>query len=441
MALKYKMAGYLRDFTCIGGECEDTCCKGWDIRFDQKHYELLEAAVRQQGGAESKTLRRYVKVNEPESRTEQNYALLTLQKNGACPFLQTDGWCRLHKKFGVKPLSNICAYFPRVLSRYGDTVEMSGALSCPEIVRQCLFSEQGMELVPFEPDILPRPDDYPLTRELDLPTGEYYYEQFLAVREVLLKLLELEGFPLSSRLYFLSSFASRLGPFYHHEAEAQHRSQLKKELERALQVSTLERLNEFASRYVSADPVAIIVVQAILQLRVQHYPDEPHTRLVQDILRHYEQNLPAPLQHATLDGALPAAEMWTLFQQQQAKIDKAFGLELEHCLSRYLYNCLLREWFITMPDLFTYIHMLTIRIAILRFLLYSHPAIITLAEQQAATDASSDDLTALRKELVKVVYLHSRAIDHNTSFLKVVYDAINEQQMMNFEYALPFIRF
>ena len=441
MALKYKMAGYLQDFTCIGGECEDTCCKGWDIRFDKKHYELVQAAAQQQGGPEAKTLKRYVKINEAESRTEQNYALLTLQENGECPFLQTDGWCRLHKKFGVKPLSNICAYFPRVLSRYGNTVEMSGALSCPEMVRQCLFSENSMELGPFEPDRLPRPDDYPLSRELELPTGEYYYDQFLPVREVLLNLLRLEGFPLSSRLYFLSSFASRLGAFYYHEAETQHPGQLKKELDRAMQVSTLEKLDEFASRYVAADPVAIIVVQAILQLRVQNYPDEPHTRMVQNILQRYEKQLSPIEKYSSLDGALPAAEVWALFQQQQTMIDKAFGVELDNCLSRYLYNCLFREWFITMPDLFTYIHMLTIRMAILRFLLYSHPEIIALAENQVSAKEANDDLTSLRKELVKVIYLNSRAIDHNTSFLKVVYDAINEQQMISFEYALPFIKF
>jgi len=435
------MAGYLHDFSCIGGDCEDTCCKGWDIRFDKKHYELLHDAVQQEAGSEAETFKHYVKVNEVETRTEQNYALLTLQENGACPFLQTDGWCQLHNKFGVKPLSNICAYFPRVLSRYGNTVEMTGALSCPEMVRQCLFSEKTTELSPFDPNLLPRPDDYPLTRELDPSTGEYYYDQFIPVREVLLNLLKLEGFSLDTRLYFLSSFANRLSTFYHHKADSQHQGQLKKELKRAMRLSKLEKLDEFASGYVAADPVVIIVVQAILQLRVQNYPGESHTLLVQDILQGYEKQLSPMDKNAALDEALPAAEVWALFQKQQAMINKHFGVELDNYLSRYLDNCLHREWFITMPDLFTYIHMLTIRMAILRFLLYSHPRIIALAENQDSARDKNDDLTQLRKEVVKVVYLNSRAIDHNMNFLKVVYDAINEQQMMTFEYALPFIKF
>jgi hypothetical protein len=96
-----------------------------------------------------------------------------------------------------------------------------------------------------------------------------------------------------------------------------------------------------------------------------------------------------------------------------------------------------------MPDLFTYVHMLSIRLAILRFLVYSHPEIYRLAEQLTAKTlpAKAHEIQQLRDWLVGVIYKNSRAIDHNTSFLQVVYDAIHEQQMMTHEYSLPFIRF
>ena len=37
----------MQAFQCLGGECEDTCCQHWDIRFDKLHYEKLREAVGQ----------------------------------------------------------------------------------------------------------------------------------------------------------------------------------------------------------------------------------------------------------------------------------------------------------------------------------------------------------------------------------------------------------
>ena len=37
--IKAKSPSYFKDFKCIGGECEDSCCIGWDIDVDQKTYE------------------------------------------------------------------------------------------------------------------------------------------------------------------------------------------------------------------------------------------------------------------------------------------------------------------------------------------------------------------------------------------------------------------
>ena len=93
-----------------------------------------------------------------------------------------------------------------------------------------------------------------------------------------------------------------------------------------------------------------------------------------------------------------------------------------------------REWFISMPDPFVYFHLLTIRLAILRFLITSHPRIQSFLQQQA-------DSAQIDKQLVEIVYLFARGIDHNLAFLQVVYQAMAEQQMMSFDYAMPFIKF
>ncbi|MDH5443981.1 MAG: flagellin lysine-N-methylase [Gammaproteobacteria bacterium] len=444
MGLTFKSFNYLPGFSCLGGDCEDTCCKDWDIWFDQSHYQLLADTAEQKGSELTKKINTHILIDNSNQETgsELRYARLKLEKDGSCPFLLNDGWCELHREFGEQPLSNVCAYFPRVLSRQGNTIELSGALSCPEMVRQCLFGENNVELIEVKSSILPRPDDYPLTRELNLPADNFYYDNFVDVRDVLIKFAGLEGFPLISRLYFMASFANRLGLFYHLEAETAD-NLLANELKQASSLSMLERMDDYVSKFDSTEPVAIIVVQAVLQLRMQQFSHEKYSQVIKRIFSHYGELMTKQSQVPGKEEVLPAEELWQQFTRQRVSIDELFSEELENCFSRYIINCLYREWFITMPDLFTYVHMLIIRLAILRFLVYSHPDIYQLAQEIKHRDGSvkEDEKKLFRNYLVDVVYKNSRAIDHNTAFLQVVYDAIHEQQMMTFEYSLPFIKF
>lgn len=36
--MKYHYPDYYRRFICTGGDCEDTCCAGWQIGIDKKSY-------------------------------------------------------------------------------------------------------------------------------------------------------------------------------------------------------------------------------------------------------------------------------------------------------------------------------------------------------------------------------------------------------------------
>lgn len=87
-----------------------------------------------------------------------------------------------------------------------------------------------------------------------------------------------------------------------------------------------------------------------------------------------------------------------------------------------------------MPDPFIYFYLLMIRLAILRFLIVSHPQLQHYLQQQA-------DDSLLDKQLVEIACLFARGINHNLGFLQVLYLAMAEQQMMSFDYAMPFIKF
>lgn len=443
MTKSYRTFQYMQDFKCLGGDCEDTCCKSWDIWLDKPHYELMQQKVTDHSKSEADLFNQYVEVNESESASDRNYAHINLKGNGDCPFLESDGWCHLHKTFGEDPLSNICAFYPRVISQCGDDIELTGALSCPEVARKCITEEGGLKEVKFKPDLLPRPNDYPLTRELTLPTNEPYYDNFASVRKLLTQLMQLEGFSFESRLYFLTSFSNRIGPFYNEASKEGDSKQLSDEIKKALKVADLKKQDDYVNQFDQADPVAIIVIQSVLQLRIQQFPAENTSILASTILEKYADVITVEEQSSELQAALPPESLWELFKENKEQVNNCLQKELDEYFSRFLMNCLHREWYITMPDLFTYLHMLTIRLAVLRFLVYSHPDILSLAESLNESDskASESDIHKLNKIVVDVVYNYSRAIDHNMNFLKVVYDAMNEQQMMTFEYSLPFIKY
>ncbi len=428
----YITPAYMRDFRCLGGDCEDTCCQHWDIWFDKKHYFLLEKNLKQDV-QDLAQLQRVVEINQADDATDRDYAHLKLEPDGHCPFLQGDGYCHIHARYGESPLSNVCAFFPRVLSRRDDVIELSGALSCPELVRQCLFSARGNELVEFEPSLLPRPDDYPITRQLDSENEGDYHLHFDLVRQSLLDLAGMEGFRFESRMYFLTHFANAISVYYRDTSSGQDVRPLQDEVRRSRFVKQLQQLNEYVETYQSANPVALVVIQAILQLRVQQFPQEALSCLITDVLTDFAQT-------ASKQGSgtepLEAEALSSAFQQRRQVIDSCFGMELDILLGKYLSNCLYREWFVTMPDVFTYIHMLNIRLALLRFLLYSDRELLALAGMDDAKEREKK----FEARVVYIVYNFARAVDHNMAFLKVIYQAMQEQQMMHVEYALPFIK-
>jgi len=102
---------------------------------------------------------------------------LAHQPDGACVFLQPDGLCRIHAKFGepAKPLA--CRIYPYTFHPKGNRVAVSVRFSCPSVVknlgRGVVLQKQELQeiadrVVPSGVTKLPPPDLTPGTR-LDWP--------------------------------------------------------------------------------------------------------------------------------------------------------------------------------------------------------------------------------------------------------------------------------
>ena len=417
MSNSYKTPASFSGFSCLGGECEDTCCQNWEVKIDRQHYDLLKKAMSKDEN-EYNVFAQSIYLNTNPIVSDYDYAFIRMGENGYCSMLDDKGLCSVHAKHGEAVLGDVCTMFPRVVSRAGDTIELSGALSCPEVVRRCIDEEDPLKLKRFKPSELPRSKNYPILRELSQLDDDFYSENFNLIRENMMKIMANEQLDLETRLYSLASLVNKLSEFYHRGCEKPGQGQIESVIADYFDKDYSSRLDSFLKDYDAGSPLNMIVVHSILSIKLQQAESENISLLYQKIIQHYcddEEGIPERLAEKLYDIRR------SLDKDSQNYIDKA--------ITRYVLNCLYREWFVSMPDPFTYVQMMLVRLSMLRTLIY--------LDIGTAHDIS---LTDINKKVVYIMYNFARNVEQNLEFLKVVYNALSEQSMMNFDFSAAFIR-
>ena len=131
--MKLRVPDYYYDFKCIGGDCTDSCCIGWELDIDEESYE----AYKKVEGSFGDRLRESM-VDGSDEEDECNTFRL---KGGRCPFLNDKNLCDIYINLGEKSLCKVCTEYPRFTVEYENTREKSMALSC-EVVGRLLFSRE-----------------------------------------------------------------------------------------------------------------------------------------------------------------------------------------------------------------------------------------------------------------------------------------------------------
>lgn len=108
-AHNYLVPEYFSGFSCKGGTCRTTCCRGWGISFSMREYFRLV------GLACPPDLRRKLDgaFHTVDYPTEERYAQITPNWLGECPLHMENGLCRLHAECGEEALLQVCRYYPR----------------------------------------------------------------------------------------------------------------------------------------------------------------------------------------------------------------------------------------------------------------------------------------------------------------------------------------
>lgn len=200
--IKVKSPEYFKNFKCIGGECEDSCCIGWDIDVDKNTFFQYE-------DLNDNLFKDSIFINEDCVSDEVDYAKIKLNNLKKCPFLKECGYCKIHSELGEGYLSNTCSHYPRILNKIDDDYEISLDLSCPEAARIILSNKDGINFIEDEISL----NKYIVASELDTNDEEFEelpIKYFKEIRDYCFNIIKKHEYSISKRLYILGNFLVNL---------------------------------------------------------------------------------------------------------------------------------------------------------------------------------------------------------------------------------------
>jgi lysine-N-methylase len=193
------------DFRCIGAECEDNCCVGWNIHVDKSTYDKYQNCTDPHWATPLQTL---IKINE-KSSNQEDFSRIVL--NGAtCPFL-SEGLCSIQQQLGEDYLSNMCATYPRVINRVDEVLQRSLDLSCPEAARKVLLDSTPIEFYDSEyQEGAIHHREFPALDTSLLGQAPEPYRVYRDTRRLVIALLQHRAFPMWERLFLVGCLVERL---------------------------------------------------------------------------------------------------------------------------------------------------------------------------------------------------------------------------------------
>lgn len=191
---------YVGRFHCVGPECEDNCCAGWQVPLDKKTFRAYR-------NSNHPALRERFKQGISRQRSQPsdlNYGRVDLVPGTLeCPMME-DHLCAVQSNLDESHLSHTCFTYPRVSRNFGGQFEQGLQLSCPEAARHALLAEDAFE---FEQGTI--------TVRMDVVNAVVSrhgiaLDMMNELRIFCLKLMRTEGLALWQRLAVLGVFCESL---------------------------------------------------------------------------------------------------------------------------------------------------------------------------------------------------------------------------------------
>lgn len=179
----------LKNFKCIGGDCPQTCCRGFKIGIDAETREKWSALKNVVGDG---TLDENLELFEQNGQAQY---VLKSSDESRCSLLDKEQWCVAQKQYGHEALPETCRQYPRSWLN-NDAVKITTAtLSCPEVLDQVLFKQDKLD---FNVDLNK-------LFTLDQPAIAHQTSKLrFLLAEFVSKVLQLNKTPLNIKLFYIA---------------------------------------------------------------------------------------------------------------------------------------------------------------------------------------------------------------------------------------------
>jgi lysine-N-methylase len=368
---------YMSGFHCLAGECPDNCCAGgWRVGVDQGQYARLKRAMgKDAAGRERFT--RALRLVDKEGRDARRFAEIDTAGRG-CALLDDDRRCTVHARFGEALLPDVCATYPRHVAWIGETAELAGLWSCPEVVRRALGTDDAFALVEADAALLGRG-----AVAQAIGPGDPALARVERVRRGLEAILEARELPLRSRLFAAAVLGHRA------EEVGDDEAALFDELGDAAVLRQLDAA--LAEDRRDAAPAFALVLR-MLDWRDDGGRLPALKRVVEAALAGYgAAERPAP------------AELWARYQARRDALEARDGARLDAWLTAYARQLCHTQLVTASPSLRVHVQQVLLRVALLRVLLAGQPGV-------------DGDAAAREAAAIEVFYAFSRAVEHSEGF-------------------------
>ena len=119
--MKLFAPSYYKNFKCIADKCRHSCCVDWEISVDGRSLERYRSSDISLKG----------EILSEISETDDG-SIFKMRSDGRCPFLNSDGLCRIIMECGEEYLCDICALHPRFYNYFSSHAEVGLGMVCEE---------------------------------------------------------------------------------------------------------------------------------------------------------------------------------------------------------------------------------------------------------------------------------------------------------------------
>jgi len=434
-------------FACIGGKCEDTCCRDLGVAVDPESARQIRAAEASNKG-DASTVRLVVLETVHAEDTPQH--ILRFDESGACPALESDGRCGVHRRQGEAALATACAIFPRssLVIRDGhsdnDQLEVTGSLACPELARLTLLAADGLAQTPSATRLLSRPY---LGKIINIDGHDAFAAPFLRVRGVLVDLFSRTAFPLSSRFAFAAHLAAQVDDFFSRDSTAFSgpgslfaQQRLNAELSGATDANLHHRLHQDLAAFPERGGEAVMATTALMLAERRRLPHaQRYAQMVEACFRSLQAEVfGQAASEVDPNQTVSPAQLFEVYRRRKELVAQRVHGLLDDILGRYAVHYLLRHPYTDAPSLLNYLGRLGLALAALRLLLAGSPRIQSCL---AAAPHPSVDAGLVADAAVEVVQILTKAVTHHWAFLETIHRARAEAGAMTFGQLVLFAKF